>query len=325
MIYGLILALIGGIKVGDAPPAFRLMDQAGKTHALADYKGRWVAIAFYPKDMTSGCTVQNRSFTARMADFQKAGIALLAISTDGVDSHAKFCANDGLKHTLLADPSGKTAEAYGVRTEAGYAARTTFMIDPKGVVAAVFLNVAPAKSSDQILEFVQSRGTAPLTKGADFGLPGADGKKPALSEMKAEKGILIFFVSTTCPVCRAYESRMNAVAEEAKAKGFLVIGIDSNATEPAADVWDYAARMKFPVLYDEGSVVADLYRAKFTPEAFLLLPDRTIAYHGRIDNQMEEAQATTHELRDAVAAVAAGKPVAERETRPFGCTIKRPK
>jgi len=319
------IAAAVGPKVGDPAPGFSLQDQTGTTRSLADYKGKWVALAFYPKDMTPGCTVQNRSFSAEKQKFDELGINVLAISVDTVDSHKQFCEKDKLVHTLLADANGDVATAYGVRGASGFASRTTFMIDPQGKIAQVYEKVIPGESAGQIVSFVQQAKGIKTDAAPDFKLLGSDDKEYSLSALKPEKGVLLLFIATRCPVSRAYDERMNKIADGAKAKGFLVLGINSNENEPSEEVKDHAGHMKFVVLKDPGSKVADLYKAKVTPEAFLILPNQKIAYHGRVDDSMEESQITRNDLVDAINAVAQGKLILIKETQAFGCGIKRPK
>jgi thioredoxin-dependent peroxiredoxin len=324
---GLVIAL-AGVKVGDKAPVFALPDQNGVKHALADYHGKWVALAFYPKDMTSGCTVQNKSFTEQMDKFTDSGIQLLAISVDTVDSHKQFCEKDDLHHTLLADATGDTATAYGVRTAAGYAQRTTFIIDPDGKVAAVFPNVDPKTSSQQILDYVwdadpTTKIVAPLATGLaapEFSLKDTAGKTVRLSDVKASKGIVVAFVSPRCPVCRVYEDRLLKLVADFPGVSFLAVS--SNGDELPEELAIYAERLKLPVLRDEGGKVAHDYRARMTPEVFLLTPDLKLVYQGSIDDQSEPSAVKRSDLRDALDAVVSGKPVPVKRTRPFGCRIK---
>jgi peroxiredoxin Q/BCP len=317
-------------KVGSTAPAIKLADQNGKVRSLADYAGKWVAVAFYPKDMTSGCTVQNKSFTAQKSKFDELGVTVLAISTDTVESHKQFCDKDGLVHILLADPDHDTATKYGVITDKGYAKRTTFVINPNGQIAQVFENVTPDQDAQNILAFVQkAKGLAPaavrVAVAPEFALLGSDAKTYKLSETNADKGVLVIFVATRCPISRAYEDRMNALAVEMTKKGFAVFGINSNENEPVDEVNDHAKNMKFVVLKDVGSKIADAYGAHATPEAFLLSKDHKIMYHGRIDDNTDADGVKKSDLHDAMVALADGKLMSPIETRAFGCSIKRPK
>jgi peroxiredoxin len=162
----------------------------------------------------------------------------------------------------------------------------------------------------------------------DFTLPAADGGKTvALRDLLgSSRAVAVIFIATKCPVSNAYNGRMEALAKEYAAKGVAVVGINSNATEPAADVARHARKngLQFPVLKDPGNRVADAFGATRTPEVFLLDPKGVVLYHGRIDeNQDDPAGVRSPDLRNALDAVLAGKPVPTPETKAFGCTIKR--
>jgi peroxiredoxin Q/BCP len=161
-------------RVGDAAPAFALVDQDGKKHSLADYKGKWVVVYFYPKDQTPGCTTQACEFTENVFAFRKAGAQIIGISVDDEASHkafekalasnAKISAENqklieehGLPFPLLADPTTATAAAYGVLTQRGtmtIANRETFLIDPQGKVAKHY-NVTPDKLEGHSAELLK--------------------------------------------------------------------------------------------------------------------------------------------------------------------------
>jgi peroxiredoxin len=174
-------------------------------------------------------------------------------------------------------------------------------------------------------------GAADLKIGApapDFTLPAAsDGKAVALKDLLAKnKAVAVVFVATKCPVSNAYNTRMAALGKEYAAKGIPLVGINSNKTEPAAEVKEHAEKhgFTFPVLKDEGNRIADAYGATKTPEVFVLDPKGILIYHGRIDeNQDEPANVKSPDLRNALEAVLSGKPVPAAETKAFGCTIKR--
>ena len=134
------------------------------------------------------------------------------------------------------------------------------------------------------------------------------------------------FVATKCPVSNAYNTRMAALGKEYAAKGIAVVGINSNKTEPAAEVKEHAEKhgFTFPVLKDDGNKVADAYGATKTPEVFVLDPKGNLLYHGRIDENQDDPQGVkSPDLRNALDAVLAGRPVPAAETKAFGCTIKR--
>ena len=160
---------------------------------------------------------------------------------------------------------------------------------------------------------------------ADFKLPDAEGKERTLASLAGAKGTVLIFVSTQCPVSNAYNERMEKLAQEMKARGIGVVGINSNVAETRDDIKSHAAErgLSFAILKDAGNRIADRLGAGVTPEAFLLDANKRLVYRGRIDNSRNGDAITSSELRDAIEAVLAGKPVARAEVRAFGCSIKR--
>jgi thioredoxin-dependent peroxiredoxin len=141
-------------EVGKPAPTFSLTNQEGKQISLSDYKGKWVVLYFYPKDFTSGCTVEARNFQRDIASYEKANAVILGVSVDDATSHKSFCEKEGLNFKLLADTEHKVSDSYGsVMDYQGkqFSARNTFIIDPKGNVAKVFLKVSPMKHSEEVL------------------------------------------------------------------------------------------------------------------------------------------------------------------------------
>jgi peroxiredoxin len=159
----------------------------------------------------------------------------------------------------------------------------------------------------------------------DFALPDADGKEHSLNSLKGKNGSVIIFVATKCPVSNAYNERMEKLAQDFKARGVNVIGINSNVAESAAAVKAHAAENKltFPILKDPANKIADRLGATVTPEAYFLDAGNKLIYRGRIDNAKDAAQVNSSELRDAIEATLAGKPVAKTTANAFGCTIRR--
>jgi peroxiredoxin Q/BCP len=154
-------------RVGDAAPAFRLQDQAGRWHQLSDYRGKWVALYFYPKDDTPGCTTQACSFRDNVFAFDKAGAVILGVSVDDVASHEAFARKHGLPFTLLADPDKAVTRRYGVlKAYMGIvemARRDTFIVDPRGRIAKHYESVNPEGHSAVVLadiEALQGRSAA---------------------------------------------------------------------------------------------------------------------------------------------------------------------
>jgi len=159
----------------------------------------------------------------------------------------------------------------------------------------------------------------------DFTLPGIDGTDHSLNSLKGKSGTVLIFIATQCPVSNAYNERMEKLAQDYKARGVNVVGINANSTEPAADVKAHAAEkhLTFPILKDNGNRIADALGATRTPEAYFLDANNKLLYHGRIDNSKDLSQVNSSELRDALEATLAGKPVAKTTANAFGCSIKR--
>lgn len=145
--------------VGAAAPTFKLTTNEGNQVNLGDFKGKWVVLYFYPKDFTSGCTLEARNFQKDLAKYDAANAVILGVSVDTAESHKEFCAKEGLNFKLLADTDAKVSEQYGSIMEyngAKLSARNTFIIDPQGKVAKVFEKVKVGGHSDEVLAALAS-------------------------------------------------------------------------------------------------------------------------------------------------------------------------
>lgn len=160
---------------------------------------------------------------------------------------------------------------------------------------------------------------------ADFKLPDAEGREHSLASLKGKNGTVLVFISAQCPVVRAYNERIEKLAEDYKARGVNVVGINSNVTESADDIKGHIRdhNLSFAVLRDKDSKIADMLGAERTPEAYFLDAANKLVYHGRIDNNRDMSRVESNDLRDAIEATLAGKPVAKTEAAAFGCSIKR--
>ncbi|MFM7676286.1 MAG: peroxiredoxin [Synechococcus sp.] len=147
-------ALGGTLPELDQPaPDFQLPGvAAGKpvSLGLADFRGRWVVLYFYPRDFTSGCTLEARGFQRDRQAFVAAGAEVVGVSADGEEEHASFCQSEGLGYPLLSDPDGRVSRAYGSWI-APFSQRHTFLIDPQGVLRARWVAVRPAGHSQEVL------------------------------------------------------------------------------------------------------------------------------------------------------------------------------
>jgi len=140
--------------VGANAPDFTLNSQDGTPISLSQYRGKWVVLYFYPKDMTSGCTIEAHNFQRDQAKYDAAHAVVLGVSVQDVKSHQQFCTKDGLTFKLLADPDDKVTEEYGSLKNYGIAklaARHTFLIDPQGKIVKEWMDVDPNNHSEQVL------------------------------------------------------------------------------------------------------------------------------------------------------------------------------
>jgi thioredoxin-dependent peroxiredoxin len=140
--------------MGAAAPDFTLSSQDGKPASLHDFLGKWVVLYFYPKDFTSGCTVEAHNFQRDLPKYEQRNAAIVGVSMQDEDSHQKFCAKEGLSFKLLADTKQKVSAQYDSVMNLGVAklsARHTFLINPQGKVEKVWLDVKPDKHSEEVL------------------------------------------------------------------------------------------------------------------------------------------------------------------------------
>jgi peroxiredoxin Q/BCP len=140
--------------VGSTAPDFTLNSQEGKPISLSQYRGKWVVLYFYPKDMTSGCTIEAHNFQRDQAKYGGANAVVLGVSVQDVQSHQEFCTKDGLTFKLLADTNQKVSEEYGSLKNYGVmklSARNTFIIDPQGKIVKEYIGVDPTKHSEEVL------------------------------------------------------------------------------------------------------------------------------------------------------------------------------
>ncbi len=151
------------IKTGDTAPDFKLPDQAGKEISLASLRGKNVVLYFYPKDDTSGCTVEAKDFSCLVDDFANANAVVIGMSPDGSKSHAKFVSKHDLKVTLVSDEDKSVLDAYGVWVEKSMygkkymgVERSTFWIGPDGTIKDMWRKVSVPGHVDAVLKAVKS-------------------------------------------------------------------------------------------------------------------------------------------------------------------------
>lgn len=145
----------GLLRVGVNAPDFTLVDQGGKTHQLSTYRGKKIALYFYPKDNTPGCTQEARVFRDDQKRFVKNGIQVFGVSADSVESHRDFAKNQALNFPILSDNDEVVADAYGVPVRLGFASRITYLIDSRGRIAFVYPDVDPTNHAAEVYSRMQ--------------------------------------------------------------------------------------------------------------------------------------------------------------------------
>jgi len=156
-----LLFMVGMLTGGTAPqagqtaPDFTLRSQDGSKVSLHDFRGQWVVLYFYPKDGTTGCTVEAHNFQRDLARYEQHHAVIVGVSVDSPNSHREFCAKQGLTFKLLADTDKQVSQQYGSLTNLlGYkiSSRNTFLVNPAGVIEKVWTGVSPARHSEEVLE-----------------------------------------------------------------------------------------------------------------------------------------------------------------------------
>ena len=155
--------------VGNPAPGFHLQDQNGEWHDLADYRGQWLAVYFYPKDDTPGCTTEACNFRDNIYAFRAIGAEVVGISVDDVDSHQDFTQKYKLPFTLLADSGGAVSKTYGVLRDyklMKIADRQSFLVNPDGVIVKHYADVDPETHTQEVLKDIEQLRAASATPAA---------------------------------------------------------------------------------------------------------------------------------------------------------------
>ncbi|MDQ3815258.1 MAG: redoxin domain-containing protein, partial [Armatimonadota bacterium] len=336
------------LEVGTTAPDFALSDQNNKVHKLSDYKGKTVVLAFYPKDMTKGCTLEAHSLTKALNEFEKRGVQVFGVSVQDVASKKQFCDKENITYPLLADTEKTVSRAYGVLNDRGVSNRVTFVVGPEGTITAVDRSVNVGQHAQDLLtlldelknksekkEVKEAAKSEPPPKVAidqpvaPFTLSNYDGTAVTVGDWgdKDNKATVVIFMSTRCPVSNGYNERMADLARTFSEKGVRFIGVNANKEESPEIIAEHAKQQgfSFPVLKDSDNAIADRFDAKVTPEAYVIDAKGNLSYHGRIDDNKNADEVKNRDLRAAIEAVVAGQPVPVKETTAFGCGIKRVK
>ena len=140
-------------RAGEAAPAFALPDQNGNARTLEEFRGKWLVVYFYPRDDTTGCAEQAMRFRNAMRDLEARGASVCGVSVDDSASHAAFARKYNLPFPLLADRNGEVAGRYGSLRNFGFvrfARRNTFLVDPEGKIAKVYVGVSAARNAEEV-------------------------------------------------------------------------------------------------------------------------------------------------------------------------------
>ncbi len=149
------------LEANQSAPEFTLLDETGTEQTLSAYRGKWVVLYFYPKDDTPGCTTEACSFRDGYGEYARAGVVILGVSPDSPKSHAKFKEKHALPFTLLSDTDHVVCELYGVWGRKKFMGReydgvfrTTFLINPEGIIVKTFNNVKPDGHATEVLSAI---------------------------------------------------------------------------------------------------------------------------------------------------------------------------
>ena len=194
-----------------------------------------------------------------------------------------------------------------------------FISVPIIIIVILVLIAYPGSSSGE-------SNFASTTKIENFTLVDLYGNNQSLKDYNDEKAIVVIFIATRCPVSNAYNTRMVELYNKYHDKNIAILGINSNKTEDIDECKTHSEEhgFKFPVLKDEKNVIADMFEASYTPEAYVLNSKTLeILYHGRIDDSREESNVEVADLSNALDEIIGGEKISVAKTKAFGCTIKR--
>ena len=333
-VFGAVSAHAAIPEIGQQAPDFTLPDQEGKPHHLADYKGKTVILAFYPKDFTSGCTCEVDALQTSLSALEAKGAVLLGISADTVDSHKRFALKEKLHFPILADPDKKVIEAYGVLNKnGGIAYRVTFIVGPEGTIQHVDKTVELQFSRDTgLLTSRHGEGLALLLSDwqaqigkpvPNFSLLNYNGKTVELLQ-PSKIATVVVFLTAGDPTSHAYAERLNKLAKTYGNIAFL--GIDSNADDSIDSLRSAVEKEKyvFPIGRDENGALAEHFKVQVTPTVWVIDAKGSALYTGAIDDNQNATSAKKRYLQNALDEIQEAMPVTAAETRASGTPLKRP-
>lgn len=314
-------------------PLFALPDQTGRVHKLSDYAGRPVALAFVPGD-DSASVAELRSISAQIRRFDTLGVKVFGIAPVTAESARRIHDGSGLEFPVLCDRDGVVAREYGTRASVHPDGRVSYVVGKDQRVILPIVPVAGAEHGRRVVELTEccldsnTQAASPLLNKpvADATLPRVqDGGRESLFGKGDQRATVILFLSSLCPCSAKYDARVVEMARQYAPKGVRFVAVNSSEGETQAEVAAYArnAGYPFPVLKDDGNVVADRILAQITPEVFVLDSAHVLRYHGGIDDSRDPQLVQQHHLRNALDFLLGGRLPVRPEAITFGCAISR--
>ena len=323
------------LPTGKPMLTFALPDQDGRTHDLADYRGRPIVLAFFA-NLTPAVAQELCALRDKMPDFDKSSAKVFAIGPLSAGESKAFHDANKLNYPILGDLKAQAAKIYGAIDEENHIRTASFAIDGTGTV---MLSLPDAKidaphHGAQLLTLASCCFDPMPMSGTniagqtvrDIALPRVDnGAFEHLLPDARPPATVVLFLSSKCPCSQGYDARFKALADTYTPRGVRFLGINSSADETVADAEAHRKRvgLPFPVVKDERNLAADRMKAQSTPEAFVLDAKGIVRYSGRIDDSRDQAKVTQHDLQDALDAVLAGKLPAHSHEGALGCAITR--
>ena len=321
------------VQIGQPAPPVALDGEDGRHHDLRDYSGRAVALVFVP-DLGETTRAQLRSLNASMPQFDAIGVKVFAISPAPRSAAAEIHRDEKLTFPILLDAEGRIARSYRVPPRTDAPPRASFVIGPDGRVLLPLYDVDAARHGEQLVKLTEccldthtQTGLKSMGKPIEpFALPRVDtgAQEPAFSTPPS-RATVILFLSARCPCSGGYDARVAALERDYGRRGVRIVAIYANAGEAPKEIEQHArkAGFRFPVLRDEGAIIADRLGAKVTPEVYVTDSLRVLRYHGRIDDNRDAQAVKENSLRNAIDVLLAGKLPNPPETQAFGCAIAR--
>jgi peroxiredoxin Q/BCP len=320
------------VKVGDFAPGIQGINQYGQQVSLPEFRGyKYVVLYFYPKDFTSGCTLEARRFAEDYPKFAGRDAVVIGVSKDPVDSHKDFCAKYELPFLLLADPDGHIANAFNVGDK--YDRRSTFLIGKDGKIIHVIGKVTDIPGQNEVLLSQLDKAGADKV-GPQVGKTAPDPFIPAQSTsqvwtLASQKGhsavVLTFYcgwVGHQCPNCVRQAKQIDRAAEEFRKAGAHLVSIYPGTPQQAAEFLKEAGVRNTPLttflvdIHKQAAYAYDVLttdRKDVKPSTFVIDKDGVIrwAYLGKDPQDQPDVQVVLTEAKKAAAA-ASTQPAAKR-------------